>query len=572
MNFLNNEFDDSLIEEFAQALNVSRLISFLLINRGTRNVEEAKNFLHPHFNNLFDPFLLKDMDLATSRIEAAINKGENILVYGDEDVDGISSTAILLETLRNLGGKVDYIIPNKAQDGIGLREKFIHQAQNDQVALIITVDCGITNFSQVELAKSLGIDVIITDHHEPQTQLPAAYAVVNPMRKDCTHPFKRLSGAGVALKVSQAVSMKMMQITKSQWFSVQKDTICFAMLGTIGDRVPLTSENRIFARFGLERIRKSARPWVRVLIENFYSSFKPLNMSTILSLFIPLLSSGESKNGKNISCDLLLSDDVEKVTEWADELHAASQDWFFRARNAFDRIKTNLTAPENNNLLVIVERDTEVDVLSYCASKIKDLLKCPVVMIGFKEEYVIGEARAPKGCDLIKYFRECEDLFIDYGGHKCAAGFSVLPENLPAAISRLNAVSTETPQNTGTNFRNRAEIEINETELVHDLFETVPKLAPFGEGNPVPFFKMTNIQIRKVYDGYRVGNCSETFWATRRVRHQLNISIGQEVTGNIEFFIDGVGRGYISRFQTFDELDYAEFAEILESTNNELGK
>ncbi|MCK5739441.1 DHH family phosphoesterase, partial [bacterium] len=434
MNFLNNEFDDSLIDEFAQALNVSRLISFLLINRGTKNVEEAKNFLHPHFNNLYDPFLLKDMDLATGRIEEAINRGENILVYGDEDVDGISSTVILLETLRNLGGKVDYIIPNKAHDGIGLREKFIRQAQLDQVTLIITVDCGITNFVQVELAKSLGMDVIITDHHEPQKELPAAYAIVNPMRNDCSYPFDRLSGAGVALKVSQAVSMRMMKITKSQWFSVQKDTICFAMLGTISDRVPLTSENRIFARYGLERIRQSTRPWVRVLIENFYSSFKPVNMSTILSLFVPLLSSGESKNGKNISCDLLLSDDVEKITEWADELHAASQDWFFRARSAFARIKTNLTPPENNNLLLIVERDTEVDVLSYCASKIKDLLKCPVVMIGFKEEYVIGEARAPKGCDLVKYFRVCEDLFIDYGGHKCAAGFSVLPENLQAAI------------------------------------------------------------------------------------------------------------------------------------------
>ncbi|MCK5738401.1 hypothetical protein KAH55_04435, partial [bacterium] len=140
-----------------------------------------------------------------------------------------------------------------------------------------------------------------------------------------------------------------------------------------------------------------------------------------------------------------------------------------------------------------------------------------------------------------------------------------------AAISRLNKVSTETPQNAGKNSHNRAEIEISEAELVHDLFETVPKLAPFGEGNPVPFFKMTSIQIRKVYDGYRVGNCPETFWATRRVRHQLSISIGQEITGNIEFFIDGVGRGYISRFQTFEEEEYVEIEEILESTNKEEG-
>lgn len=553
MNYLYSEFSDDLINSFATQLQVSPLIAFLLLNRGVETTEQAKQFLEPSLHQLRDPFKLKDMDLAVARISSALNDGEKILVYGDEDVDGICSTVILYKTLKNLGGQVSYLIPNKKRDGIGLREKFLDQASADSVSLIVTVDCGTTNFSQVEYAKKLGIDVVITDHHETLKELPDAVAVVNPKRKDSDYPFTRLAGAGVAYKVSQAIAVKIMSLSAEQWFSVQDELLSMVLLGTVGDRVPLIDENRIFIRFGLEMLKKNSFLWTQVILDKYPAPHKAITMSTILTHFIPLLSAGESVEGRNIGCELLLNHDVDLARGWVDELFSLSQDWFLRARNAFSKIKANLNINKNSNLLLLIEHETEIDVLSYCASKLKDLLKRPVIMIGFKDDCVIGEARAPKGYNLLEYLKVCDELFIDYGGHKCAAGFSVQLDNLSATIEKLNETAAKFPQNSSALRTSNAEVELGKEELESSIFNEVVRLSPFGEGNPPPLFKIQDVEIKKYYDGYRVGKCSQAFWATRRIRHQLNYPIGVTVKGNVEFFIEDTGRGYISRVQLIPE-------------------
>ncbi|MCI0515448.1 single-stranded-DNA-specific exonuclease RecJ [candidate division KSB1 bacterium] len=549
MNFTVTDIDRKLMDAIVKERNVSPLLAYLLINRGVKDVAAAKRFIQPSFDDLYDPFLLKNMSQAVERIRQAIQNGEKILIYGDEDIDGISSTVVLLETLQNVGADVQYLIPNKTRDGIGLKEKFIDHAHQTGIRLIITVDCGITNLTQVDYAARLGIDVIISDHHQIYADLPRAHAIINPQQADCPYPFKKLSGAGVAYKLSQAVAMRLMHLSSLQWFSVQKEMLNYALLGTIGDRMPLIDENRIFVKFGIESLQQSDRQWVKVILEKFKSPQKSLNMSTILALFIPLLSAGESVDGLNTSCELLRGTDPIQTQRWTDELYTLSQDWSARARNALERIKANLNVTRNSNLLVLLNHETEVDVLSYCASKLKDLLKRPVIMLGVKNDYVIGEGRAPKGFNLIDYFKACDDLLIDYGGHKCAAGFSVHPQNVTATINRLNEAAANTPKEFMVSRATRAEVEISIDELHPNLFTELTCLAPFGEGNPPPLFSLKNVEIRKNYDGYRINSCPQSFWATRHVRQQLNFSIGIVICGDIDFFIDGTGRAYISHFQ-----------------------
>lgn len=549
MNFLQSEINDKLITQFASELQISRLIAFLLGKRGIISLSEARNFLNPTLTALHNPFLLNDMEIAVKRIQSALENGEKIIVYGDEDVDGISSTVILMKTLQDLGGDIDYIIPNKNRDGIGLREKFIQRSYDEGVNLIITVDCGTTNITQTVFAKELGIDVIICDHHETLAELPPALAVINPKRHDSTYPFSKLSGAGVAYKLSQAIAMKLLNLSSEQWYGVEKDLFGLAMLGTIGDRVPLINENRIFAKYGFEYLQNSSAPWIQSILQSHPSEAKKINMSTILTHFIPLLSAGESVKGKNISCELLLNSNTDKTRQWASELYAASQDWFQRARHTYGKIRSSLTVQKNLNVLLMVEREADIDVLSYCASKLKDLVKCPVIMLGFKDDCIIGEARAPKGYDLIQHLKLCEELFIDYGGHKCAAGFSIDPHNLAATIEKLKDVAARLPQDYRNKRNTNAEVEIEFEELNPDIFYDITQLAPFGEGNPAPLFLLKDAEIKKYYDGYRISQCSKSFWATKRVRHQLNFPIGVATKGDIEFFIEDTGRGYISRFQ-----------------------
>jgi len=260
-----------------------------------------------------------------------------------------------------------------------------------------------------------------------------------------------------------------------------------------------------------------------------------------------LLSAGESVEGRNISCELLLTQDMVLAQSWVIKLYNASQDWLTRARAALDKIKSNLNFALNPDLLFVDERETEVDVLSYCASKLKDLLKRPVIMLGYKDNHIVGEARAPKGFDLMECFRACEEFFIDYGGHKCAAGFSLEPENLEVVIAKLNQIAHQTPQPIEYPHASKAEIEFALGEINDHLFKAISKMAPFGEGNTTPTFLLKNVEIRKFHDGYRINTCNEVFWGTRRIRNQLNFSNDIIVKGCVEFFVDESGRGYISR-------------------------
>ena len=555
MHILNEipEIEEFTVKKLSDTLHISSLLAKLFASKGISDDGEIKRFLNPRLTDLHNPFLMKDMEKGVDRIIRALDSGEKIIIYGDEDVDGISATALLMDILKDLGGQVSYVIPNKARDGLGLREKFIDQAKSDGVELIVTVDCGITNFSQVEYAKERDIDVIITDHHITLNQLPQALAVINPKRKDDDYPFSMLSGAGVAYKVGQAIAMKKMGLSSEQWHSVKRQLLIHVMLGTIGDRVPLVNENRIFVKFGLEALGVSKKHWVSAICQNSRFEIKPRTISAILTHFIPLLSSGESVNGKNISCDLLLSRDPRNARDWASELYLTSQDWLYRARQTYKKIRTNISCSDNESIVIIVEKDSNVDVLSYCSSKLKDGLNKPVIVIGFKEDSIVGEARAPKGFDLMECFKQCSSHFIDYGGHKCAAGFSSTEEHLAEIIPDLVEVANSMQKNKAALQRPQLRIQIELNELTPQLIAEFAQLSPYGEGNPAPIFVCNDIQLQRIRSGFHVPESKIIFWGTRKTRHHWVFPYGQPVNVNINFVIDGNSKLFITNFRKVED-------------------
>ena len=544
------ERDKEASKILSESLHISNFLSVLLVTRGILNEQETIAFLNPQLSDLIDPFIMKDMDKAVERIIQALSVGEKILVYGDEDVDGMCSTVLLVDILKDLGGKVSYIIPNKAKDGIGLKEKFIDQAKENEFRLIITVDCGISNFSQVDYAQSRGIDVVITDHHETLNELPKAIAIVDPKRKDDPYPFKWLSGAGVAYKVGQAIAMKKLNLSCDQWISVKRNLLSYVMLGTIGDRVPLVKENRIFVRYGLEELTKSKRSsWVAAICKNSRLEIKPFSISTILNNFIPLLSAGESVDGKNISCELLLSKNYQKAEEWASELYFASRDWLYRARTTYSRMKSTISVSNQSNVVIVVDKEASVDVLSYCTSKLKDGFNKPVIVLGFKDDHIIGEARAPKGFNLMVCFEKCSEYFLDYGGHKCAAGFSSKIEDLAQIRKKLVEVAETVFKEQSASNQPNLKVEITLDELNSQLISEVIRLAPFGEGNPTPTFLCNQVYIQRIRSGFHAPVHNIIFWATRKIRHNWVFPYGHPVKVNLSFIIDGNGKLFITDFE-----------------------
>lgn len=541
--------DKEAVKKLSESLGISNFLSMLLVKRGIKSEQEANEFLTPKLSDLINPFFMKDMEKAVDRVIQALTAGEKILVYGDEDADGICSTVLLVDILKDLGAKVSYIIPNKAKDGVGLKENFIHRARQDNVRLIITVDCGISNFSQIDFARTKGIDVVITDHHETLAELPKATAVIDPKRKDDPYPFKWLSGAGVAYKLGQAIAMEKLNLSCEQWISVKRHLLSHVMLGSIGDRVPLVKENRIFARYGLDELAKSKSTWMAAISDNSRVDISPFSISIILKNFIPLLSAGESVNGKNISCELLLSQDYQKAKEWASELYYASREWLYRARMTYNKMQTTMPFSNQANVIIFVDREASVDVLSYCTSKLKDRFNKPVIVLGFKENSIIGEARAPSGFNLMACFEKCSDYFLDYGGHRCAAGFSSKTENLSPLLKKLDEVAVEVFKEQSALKQPNLAIELTLDELNSQFISEITRLAPFGEGNPMPNFQCKNIYLERIRSGFHAAGYNIIFFPTRRIRHQWVFPYGRPVKVNISFIIDGNGKLYITDFQ-----------------------
>ncbi len=475
------------------AISISPIIAQLLINRGIRTVKDAEFFLNPSLLNLHDPFLMKSMKQAVARIKKAISSKEKILIYGDYDVDGISATALLSTVLTRLKADVETYIPSRLEDGYGLSAKNINSIHKKGIELLITVDCGITAISEVELLNSLGIDTIITDHHTPAKELPNTDIILNPLQDGCTYPDKNLAGVGVAFKLASGLLGK-----DDNWLYEQLDLVC---LGTIADVVPLVGENRILVKNGLSELTHTKKEGLKALIEESYIKGGEITSYHVGYILAPRINAAGRLGRPETSLDLLLTDKPKKASELAKMLTKENKNRQKMEdvvlRQAMARIEGEIDFTQQR--VIVLEGDNwHKGIIGIVASRIVDRFYRPTVMISMDGNEGRGSCRSIKNFNLFNALNECSDFLKRYGGHKYAAGLTIDRERLVGFKDRINQIAHENilPEDLIPSVKIDTEISIS--SLNEDLLEELNSLGPFGIGNPRPVFSSRNLSIRKM--------------------------------------------------------------------------
>ena len=484
----NPEFLDYL----SRKASISRVLAQVLVNRGFKDAGSIKSFLNPSIESLHDPFLLPDMDRAVLRLKTALEKDETVLVHGDYDADGITSTALMVSVLRNLGIKTFYHIPNRMTEGYGFGDKGIEKAAECGAGLIITADCGISSAKEVAAANSKGIDVIVTDHHEPPEELPAALAVVNPHRNDSKYPFKYLAGVGVVFKLVQAL-IKSLQLTAD---SLQlTELLDLVALGTIADSVALVGENRVFAAYGLEEIRKqNCRPGLAALKE-IAGVDRDMQSGRLSYTLIPRINAAGRLDDAKEVVELFLSEEREKAKEIAQHLDEQN-----RERQKIEAVvlesAVKMIDPGNpGSAIVLWSDDWHPGVIGIVASRLVGMFYRPVILFSVKDSVAKGSARSIPPLNLYEAIVGCSDLLMAFGGHHQAAGLKISTKNLPAFRERMNArvEKTLTPDEMIPVIEIDAPLRLSDVNF--SIVRELGLLEPFGESNSEPVFATKEIEI-----------------------------------------------------------------------------
>jgi single-stranded-DNA-specific exonuclease len=471
------------VDSLASSTGLSKILAKLLLQRGIKSRVEAEKFLNPSLENICNPFKLKDVDKAVVRLEKALNKNEKIYVYGDYDCDGVVSTSLLVMGFKQLGFNIDYYIPNR-DEGYSLNKEAILKISQES-SLIITVDCGISSADEVSYANSLGIDVIITDHHEISS-IPPAYAVVNPKRTDNIYDFTGLAGVGTAFMLLYAVYLSAEAPLESLFKFL--DIVC---IGTVSDMVPLISENRIFVKYGLNYINKSSNLALRFIKSRLFPN-KDISTTDISFSIAPIFNAAGRVEDPKIVVEFLTSDDPEHVNKLYDELISMNKDRQVLSREALILADSLV---EVTPCIVVNSKDFHQGILGILASKLVDKHRVASIALKLREDGTLnGSARSINNFNLVNSLEKCKDLLIKYGGHANAAGITLHSDNLEAFKERINKIAKE--------HEDSSETILNFSAIVHDFdisvefYKIVERLKPFGVGNEEPLFVLKDVEIR----------------------------------------------------------------------------
>ncbi len=481
--------DDKLVADLVKELTISPLIAKLLINRGFHTAESADVFLRTK-NTFYDPFLLNDMDIAVHRINEAIRTHEKIRIFGDYDADGISSTVLLLETLQQLGATVDFYIPNRFTEGYGPNERAFRLAKEEGITLLITVDTGISALFEAGIAKEIGMDLIITDHHEPGEVLPEALAIIHPKLKGSTYPFKELAGVGVAFKLAHAL-----------FGEVPESLLDIACIGTIADLVPLEDENRLIAKLGIEALRVTNRVGVQEILKTCGVEQSTANEETVGFAIAPRINAAGRLQSADIAVHLLMSKKQQEAHNMAEELDNLNKE---RQQLVNKTVEEAVEIVNKDDAVLIVAKEGwNAGVVGIVASKLVDLFYRPTIVLSIDKEKNIakGSARSIAGFDLFENLSMCKHLLPHFGGHSMAAGMTLPLENLEPLQQKLNEQARVclTEDNLIKTTSIDATCELKDVTI--DTIEQLEKLAPFGMKNPRPqiLFEQLDIQsIRRI--------------------------------------------------------------------------
>ncbi len=527
--YRNSSLPKGKAENAARRFSIPEMAATILLNRGVKE-DEIPSFLKKSMRDILNPMLLSEMDKAAARIVTAIENGEKITVYGDYDVDGITSTAMVYDFLKSQGARISYYIPDRKDEGYGINIMAVNKLQKSGTKLLITVDCGITAVGEVEFAMLQGMDVIITDHHTCKDKLPeAAAAIINPKKPGCEYPFDALAGVGVAFKLILAVTMRLGQNT-TECFKRYAD---LAAIGTIADVVSLTGENRIIVDKGLAMLREPRRPGLEALKDVAGIGGKNVTSSNVAFAIAPRLNAAGRLGTAATAVELLLTDDTAAARRIAEELDAENKERQATEQDiygeALDIIAKN---PEydKKKVLVLAHEGWHHGVIGIVASKIGDLFYKPCILISHSNGIGKGSGRSIPGFNLFDALSECENYLTDFGGHAVAAGLNINVSDIDAFDKAINKYADGLLTERDMVPKLNIDCAISPAEATIRNAHMLERLEPFGMGNEKPLFSMTNMIVR---DAAAVGSDK------RHLRMRLEC-------GGMSFGAIGFGMGHMT--------------------------
>ena len=490
MNWVIKEnVDNEFVSTLSKELNISPILSSMLIKRDIKTFDQAKTFFRPNFEMLHDPFLMKDMSIAVERIQKAVEKKESIMIFGDYDVDGTSSVALLSLYLESLGLCVTKYLPDRKNEGYGISINAIDNALKKKQKLIIALDCGIKAHKQVEYAKKKGIEFIICDHHNPDIKIPNALAVLNPKRKDCEYPYKELCGCGVGFKLVQAIESRH---SNDNQIINYLDLVALAIAA---DVVPLTGENRVMAFIGLQIINSNPKLGIHCLLKKNIK--KEYTISDLMYYVGPRINAAGRIKHASLALELLMCNEInsaEKLALEIEELNTSRREIEKDITNqAIDQVENS---SKKLNSIVVFDSDWNKGIIGIVASRLVDKYYKPsVVFCESSEGFLTASARSIKGLNLFSVISQCEEYIDQFGGHKYAAGLTIKKENLERFKKRFENIVSQKIDNNVFEQKLLIESKINLSEITPKFFRVLKQFEPFGPGNKSPMFLSENLKI-----------------------------------------------------------------------------
>jgi len=475
-----------MADELAASLGIDQALALLLQRRGIHTFDQSKAFFRPHWNDLHDPFLMKGMQQAVELMQDCIARGQRILLYGDYDVDGTTSVALCYRVMRRYCTGIGYYIPDRQSEGYGLSFKGLDWAVEQGYHCIITLDCGITAVEEVAYANAKGLRVLVTDHHQPAASLPPAYAVLNPLQSDCPYPFKDLSGCGVAFKLLTALCSRL------QWPQTELlDHLELVAISIAADMVSLSGENRVLTYYGLQKLNQRPIPGITAMLQHYQARKPKLEINDVVFGISPRINAAGRMGDARLAVRLLAEDEVQNCAAWANEIENSN----LLRRDTDSEI--TLAAIEQATLqhqlkpqytTVVCGRDWHKGVIGIAASRLVEKFYKPTVIFCEEDGKMTGSARSVQGFDLYYALSQCSETIEQFGGHKYAAGLTLLPQHYPAFIEKFEQVVADTIEPWQLRPSLDIDLELNLNQITPKFFRVLQQFSPFGTGNKSPLF------------------------------------------------------------------------------------
>ena len=543
------QVDNEKVEQIQQKYEVNKLLATILANRGIVEEKQIDKFLHPKRSDFYNPYEMPDMEIAVSRIIKEIENEEKTIIYGDYDVDGITSVTVLKSFLEERGLEVAEYIPNRLNEGYGLNNNAVEKIASQGYTLMITVDCGISAVEEVRYANELGIETIITDHHEPGNELPAALAVVDAKRKDNKYPFRNLAGVGVVFKLSQAIGMRL-DLEEKEYLKYL-DIVC---IGTISDIVPLVDENRVIVKLGLKLVEQTKNLGLRSILKS--AGYSKIDSTTISFGVAPRINASGRMGHQEDALKLFLSKEIDEVNELTQKLNDYNRIRQETEKNIYAEViskieKDNLS---EKNTIVVMGKNWHHGVIGIVSSKITEMYFKPSILLCEEDDCGKGSGRSIPGFDLYEALTECKEFIDRFGGHSMAIGINIKKENFENFKNKLEEIATQKHIEDIVPIL-KIDAQVSLDEISKDMVDSLKELEPFGEENKTPLFVFKNLKIDSIRALSEGKHLKLTLKDSKNIVNAIGFNLG-ELTNEykIDDRVDVVGNLEINSFNGMENI------------------